>query len=617
MTLELSLGRINLAVFLVAACGRSFHPGKISKASICVYIWSMFVKSFCRSHCVALIALVLVVLPGVLYVGNGVHIPVIPHDQLDDQVICYMESAKHLGESYYIEFMGGQSSSALVTNVPGMQLFYFLLPPVTAFACNLLFVMTVSFISLYVFLQLLGVRDSAGALVSLAFSYLPFYSVYGLSSMGVPLILVALFLVAERDKLLLPVLLCIVYTFFSSLVWIGFAVCFMLSICAFHYAFRRMWRVFRGVGLLLIITIGTYIVFNLDMLSSILLSGVEGHRSEFALNPEEASLYAIWDFFLQGYYHSVSNHFFLAVVDIAAFGGGCIWVLRNLRNERASAPVKRLLKYIGLGLMTALFIAVFKVAYHSSLAIELRYLLPDSLRSFQLDRFYWLYPSIWYVTTGLAFEMLLRIGSLQKNVFFAWAAILVSIAMTLGTSLQNNVVLENANSMLSNRSSSLITWEQFYSEDLFDQIKEDIGKTSDGALERVVSVGIHPAVALYNGLSTLDGYSTNYPLTYKHDFSRLIEGELAKSDTIKSYFWDWGNRCYVFSHELGLNFLIPRDSGIVLRDFSLNVDVLKEMGAGYVISAVPITNCNQIGLTEIGCYRTEQSYYELWLYKVK
>ena len=89
-------------------------------------------------------------------------------------------------------------------------------------------------------------------------------------------------------------------------------------------------------------------------------------------------------------------------------------------------------------------------------------------------------------------------------------------------------------------------------------------------------------------MATLDGYSTGYPLSYKHEFANIIEGELDKSEALHDYFWDWGNRCYAFSHELGRNYLIPKDSGLSIKDFSMDVEALKRMGGGYIISAVPI-----------------------------
>lgn len=118
-------------------------------------------------------------------------------------------------------------------------------------------------------------------------------------------------------------------------------------------------------------------------------------------------------------------------------------------------------------------------------------------------------------------------------------------------------------------------------------------------------------------MATLDGYSTGYPLSYKHEFANIIEGELDKSEALHDYFWDWGNRCYAFSHELGRNYLIPKDSGLSIKDFSMDVEALKRMGGGYIISAVPIEQYESSGLREVGSYESDDSFYKLWVYEAE
>ena len=88
-----------------------------------------------------------------------------------------------------------------------------------------------------------------------------------------------------------------------------------------------------------------------------------------------------------------------------------------------------------------------------------------------------------------------------------------------------------------------------------DEIAKAIGREKSDY--RIVSVGMNPAVSLFNGFYTVDGYSTDYPLEYKHEFREIIKDELAKDEGVRGYFDDWGNRCYIFSAELpvstGLN----------------------------------------------------------------
>lgn len=146
------------------------------------------VKKLFRACPFFMCILIVLIILGIMYVVNGDQIPVVPHDQLDDQVLCYKMAVNHLGAVYYPEFMGGQELSSAPVSIPGMVVFYLLFPAVTAFAVNLAYIMITAYVSLYACLRLLKVRDSLSAFTSFAFAMLPFYSVYGLSSMGVPLV---------------------------------------------------------------------------------------------------------------------------------------------------------------------------------------------------------------------------------------------------------------------------------------------------------------------------------------------------------------------------------------------------------------------------------------------
>ena len=554
-----------------------------------------------------------VLLLSILYIVNGDQIPVAPHDQLDDQVLCYKMAVDHLGATYYPEFMGGQESSSAPLSIPGMLIFYLLFPTVMAFAVNLAFVMIVAYVSLYASLRLLRVRDSLAALVGLTFALLPFYSVYGLSSMGVPLVFCALLLCLQREKLLVPILLCVLYAVFSSLVWAGFAVCFCLAVVTLYYAVRRNWTACWRTGLLFVVLSGTYVACNIGLLASSFNSTVTSHRSEFVLASYPLNFDELADHFFEGHYHSISNHYYMAVFDIVAVV--CVGIYMAKHANQCTKEIRILLMQIIVGLAIAFAIAVFWLFYVSEIGISLRSFLPESLRTFQADRFYWLYPCVWYVTTGLAFELVVRVGVLRKIAVLSWLVVLIVVILTLNVSVRENIAVLNVKSMIMGRESSQITWAGFYAEDLFEEIKTDIEDGSENE-PRVISIGLHPSVALYNGLSTVDGYSVNYPLAYKHAFSQIIDGELSKSDTLNSYFWGWGSRCYAFSHELGMRYVFPKDSGISIKDFFMNVEAMKDMGADYVISGVPIEGAAEHGLELLGGYRTDESYYELWLYRI-
>ena len=160
------------------------------------------------------------------------------------------------------------------------------------------------------------------------------------------------------------------------------------------------------------------------------------------------------------------------------------------------------------------------------------------------------------------------------------------------------------------------SWRKYYAEDLYAEIADAIGR--DKSEYRVVSIGVNPAVALFNGFYTVDGYSTDYPLEYKHNFRKIIEDELAANDSIRGYFDNWGNRCFIYTSELGTGFDIYRGENTEV-EIHINTSELKKMGGDYVFSAVKIVNADELGLVSISAepFIKDADSYGIWVYEVK
>ena len=156
--------------------------------------------------------------------------------------------------------------------------------------------------------------------------------------------------------------------------------------------------------------------------------------------------------------------------------------------------------------------------------------------------------------------------------------------------------------------------KEFYAEDLFEQIKEHIDLPIEDY--RVASVGLHPAISQYNGFYTLDSYNNFYPLSYKYEFRKIIEKELKKNKTIRTYFDEWGGRCYLFTDELGKHYMFKKGSKKKLTEVQLNLEPFKKMGGTYLFSAVPIVNAadNHIVLDHV--FSSKETSWEIYLYKV-
>jgi hypothetical protein len=138
----------------------------------------------------------------------------------------------------------------------------------------------------------------------------------------------------------------------------------------------------------------------------------------------------------------------------------------------------------------------------------------------------------------------------------------------------------------------------------------------------VVSLGLTPGIALYNGFFVLDGFVNDYPLAYKRRFRRVIARELEKDPQLARLFDGWGGHVDLFSSELG------KVSGYSRRVYTkhaerravdhleLDVPALRELGADYVISAVEIRNHAALGLGFERRFERDDSPWEIFLYSV-
>ena len=132
----------------------------------------------------------------------------------------------------------------------------------------------------------------------------------------------------------------------------------------------------------------------------------------------------------------------------------------------------------------------------------------------------------------------------------------------------------------------------------------------------MVSIGLHPAISQYNGFYTLDTYNNYYPLSYKHQFRKIIEKELDKNAQLKRYFDQWGGRCYIFVDELGKKYDYRKNSTKTIKNLELNTEVLKEMGGQYIISSVPIINADENNLDLLDVFDHKDSAWKIYLYQI-
>jgi len=252
-------------------------------------------------------------------------------------------------------------------------------------------------------------------------------------------------------------------------------------------------------------------------------------------------------------------------------------------------------------LLLTFFISIWYGFYRWRGILEIKEKI-SLLNMFNLTRFHWLHPLLWYLIFFLALAFII------KSIKFGQIIAIILLVLQIAFLFYNN-------SEFVERRNNSPTYKQFYSVELFEEIRKEIGKDQEDY--RVASLGIHPSIAMYNGFYTIDGFHSNYPLEHKHKFRKIIEKELEKNEVIKRYFDDQADRCYLMSSEIGRDFMIDKYSEKELNDLELNNAALKELECVYILSSVKINNSIESGLELIEIFEDEDSIWRIYLYDVK
>lgn len=234
---------------------------------------------------------------------------------------------------------------------------------------------------------------------------------------------------------------------------------------------------------------------------------------------------------------------------------------------------------------------------------------------FGFSRFAWLSPFMWLILFALVCDY---INKKVITIFFlilGFSSIAFDPMYTQSNSMYNELYC-NIAALLGNNSfkdgNHEWTWKEYYSENLFDMVKEEIGYDGEWA----IAYGIEPSVLQYNEIKTLDGYYSNYPLEYHDKFEKLIYPELERDEKHKSY-WEYssGMRAYIWSPEW--EFLSPKKFELDQTELYIDMNVFKEMKGKYIFSRVQITNSDELGISLINTvHMDENSPYTIYVYSV-
>ena len=567
------------------------------------------------------------------------------HDQLDGELFSYLLTAKYLLTDIrvYPEIMNGLPAAGAVPPAPLFVLLYAAFKPFTAFMISQWIIYLTAFLGMYLLLMRLTGREFISFSIAVIFMLMPFYPVYGLCIPGQPLLFFAVLALFDKERRsavsssfprkagyyfsadsIFYYLIIFLYGISSSLVLAGFACLLLLGGSALIHTITALLLKKRGslsLWFSLIVLLASYISVNSGLIRQVLFPGNTyiSHKTEMVLSPQNFSDY-FKEAFTTGISYAQSFHrvlFILMLFCLLLFFINAVVKKESLFSGSDKLPLLKALRVLLFIFLTCLFYAF----YHGHFITEIRNISGGILKTFNLDRVCWLLPTAWCILAGY---LLSFIAGLREHKTAARSCSLCLkygiISATLGiwgiTVLLHSPLRPNLSKLLKGGDYYALDWDRFFAEDIFSQIDSAIGKPKDSY--HVISVGIYPAAAAYNGFYCLDGYSNNYPLEYKHTFRRIMEDELEKSDYIRDFFDNWGNRCYITTAEQANYYTFEKKWNSVIYDLDLNTDVLKELDCRYVFSAAYLMNAEEKGLTLLreAPFETEGSWYHIYVYAV-
>lgn len=526
--------------------------------------------------------------------GDNAHIRV--HDNLDSNLAWYKvlaESGEIAGpiDAKIPQIINGLPRNAFGTEYTLIVWLHVLFPTMVAYGLSQLITRFFAFVGMYLLLKKHFLTDPDWALLrigtALSFALTPFWPSGMLSTLGMPLALWAFLNIRKGERHWTNILVLTLLPFYSSIV-LGFF--FFLSAMGLFWLIdvirKKVWNwpFFFSIAYMTIV----FLLTDYRLVYSFLFDDDPNSRDEYfhARLSVWRSLRLTVKNFLIGHHHVATMHtlIILPAMFIALY---FVYKKKLWRQEKVFV----FLFWFNLAL-SAWYAFWF---YKGWLPLTQRFHFLDT---FNFARYHFLRPLVLYVLFGLSLKIIWQQGLNWRRLTTSFV-----VAQIIFTFLCNEEILFQTQP----------TVKQFFAVEQFNEIKEYIGLPEEDY--RVVSIGLHPAIPQYNGFYTLDTYNNFYPLSYKHEFRKIIEKELAKNKTIRTYFDEWGGRCYIFTAELGKHYMFKKNSKKRLKNLELNLEPFKNMGGKYIFSAIPIDNARENNLALEKVFENKTSAWKIYLYK--
>ena len=546
-------------------------------------------------------------------------------DNLDSSIIFYkiIDTTSYFfsySNNTFIDNWLGNSipRNALPSSLNISSWLFFLLDPSIAYPLLRILISIIGYVGMYYFLSenilVKGEHKLFAVLISLAFAILPHKPIYGGAVVAItPLFFYSFFNLLREKRKIISFILLFILPFFtnivmsSSFIWLTFCLC---MIC--YFIKNKFIQLYPLIGLIVMFS-GIILADIHLVLIAIIDTDFISHRVDRTINNWDLLdiISRAWHAFmtekkapLATIHHSIL-FWFMGLIFLS---------IKQLKKSLTKPLVFLILIYINCMLAYIIHWSVFELLKEQF----------EIFRKFDFSRILNLNAFYWWTLFAIIINEIVKLPIKKKNIIYPALSICILISGPLyivrnSWGYRENVKRFIYNTNENNYLSNMMTMDQYYSPPLFNEIKNWIGE--DQPKYRVGSIGLHPAVPVFNGFFTIDGHSNYYGLDYKLKFREVIESELNKFPKQLRKFDYWGNRCYLFVSELlplwnHRSYIISKESNILINNLNYNYDKLIKLGCKYIFSTVKINIDNNPHLILQNKFEHREYPYSIYLYSL-
>ncbi len=245
---------------------------------------------------------------------------------------------------------------------------------------------------------------------------------------------------------------------------------------------------------------------------------------------------------------------------------------------------------------TMIFIAIWFgiiTFYPPALDLQNRY---ATLRQFQVTRFYFLIPTLWYINFALSLDVIKqRVKYIGK-----YLILVIVISQVIITYNSPYFYLKDNYNYLTKTvdSQHCYSFRDYFAEGQYKEIKDFIGRPQN--TYKVALAEVQFGTASYNGFYVMNDYFNIYPLEYKHKFEKIVAPAMEEDLELKNMIKNWGHKQW-----------IPADEN------KFNTKVLKTLGCEYIFSGKKIVQKKSSKLIFLKKFEGGKLGTPLYVYRLK